>query len=106
MSEAGDDGPPRDHVVAFDLLPGARPLLRGGRIGAGNPAYERFMAAPAATVVGRTMDDLIAQFVGAPDVPLAGAAAQAQLAGTSAAGQLWLRVVDAAGRAPSLRLAR
>jgi signal transduction histidine kinase len=104
MSEAGDDGRPRDHVVAFDLLPVAALLLRGDRIVAVNPAYERFMAAPAATVVGRTMDDLIGQFVGAPDVPLAGAAAQAQLAGTSAAGQLWLRVVDAAGRPRSIRV--
>lgn len=104
MSEAGDDGRPRNHVVAFDLLPVAALLLRGDRIVAVNPAYERFMAAPAATVVGRTMEDLIRQFVGAPDVPLAGAAAQAQLAGTSATGQLWLRVVDAAGRPRSIRV--
>jgi signal transduction histidine kinase len=103
MSATGDDGRPRGHVVAFDLLPVAALLLRGERIVAVNPAYERFMAASAASVVGRTVDDLIGQFVGASDVSLAGAAAQSQLAGTSATGQLWLRVIDAAGRPRSIR---
>ena len=42
------------------------------------------MGASAASVVGRTIDNLIGQFVGAPDVPLAGAAAQAHIAGTRA----------------------
>ncbi len=104
MSATEGDGRPRAHVVAFDLLPVAALLLRGDRIVAVNPAYERFMAAPASTVVGRTMDDLIGQFVGAPDIALAGAAAQAQLDGTSATGQLWLRVTDAAGRNRSIRV--
>jgi len=80
MPEAAEHASAPSHVVAFERLPVAALLLRGDRIVAVNPAYERFMSAPAQSVVGRTVDDLIGQFVGVSDVPLAGAAAQARLA--------------------------
>lgn len=104
MPQAAGDSSRRDHVVAFDGLPLAALLMRGDRIVAVNAEYERFMGVKAEAVVGRTVDDLIGQFVGALDVPLAGAAAQAQIAGTTSSGQLWLRVVDATGRARSIRV--
>src|SRR5208283_3124364 len=69
-----------------------------------NAAYERFMGIKADLVVGRSVDDLIGQFVGEPDATLAGAAAEAQIAGTTTSGQLWLRVVDATGRNRSIRV--
>jgi signal transduction histidine kinase len=104
MSASGDDAPPRGHVVAFDLLPVAALLIRGDRIVAVNAAYERFMVASAETIVGRTVADLVGQFVKEPDVPLVGAAAHAQLAGSLAAGQLWINVTDASGRPRSIRV--
>jgi signal transduction histidine kinase len=104
MPEAAEHASAPSHVVAFERLPVAALLRRGDRIVAVNPAYERFMSAPAESVVGRTVDDLIGQFVGVADVPLAGAAAQARLAGTSTTGHLWLRVTDTAGRTRAIRV--
>jgi len=104
MPEAAAAGGPRDHVVEFHGLPMAALLMKGDRIIAVNAAYERFMGLKADLVVGRSVDDLIAQFVGEPDATLAGAAAEAQIAGTATSGQLWLRVVDAAGRNRSIRV--
>jgi len=62
------------------------------------------MGAPAATIVGRTVDDLIGQFVGDADMPLVGAATVAHQSGQSAEGQLWIRVIDASGRPRSIRV--
>jgi two-component system sensor histidine kinase HydH len=91
-------------MVAFQSLPVATLLLRGDTIVAVNAAYERFMGVTAESVEGRTVSDLIGQFVGAADAPLVGAAASAQQSGMSAEGELWIRVNDASGRARSIRV--
>jgi signal transduction histidine kinase len=95
---------PLERVVSFESLPTAALLLRGDRIVAVNPAYVEFMSAPADAVVGRTVSELIGQFVGEADVPLVGAAADAQLAGTRTEGRLWVRVVDFSGRQRSVQV--
>jgi signal transduction histidine kinase len=90
--------------VAFASLPVAALLMRGERIVAVNRAYEAFMGLSADNVVGRTVSDLISQFVREPDAPLAGAAAEGLAAGSHDAGQLWIRVSDATGRTRSIRV--
>jgi two-component system sensor histidine kinase HydH len=104
MPASEDGGKRLSRSVAFDSIPTAALLMRGERIIAVNPAYERFMGVSAEAVEGRAVDDLIAQFVGASDAPLAGAAAEAQQAGRSDQGELWIRVTDAAGRTRSVRV--
>lgn len=104
MSATGGGERPRDPVVQFHSLPVAAVLLRGDRIVAVNAAYERFMGAAADAIVGRTVTDLIGQFVPGPDASLVEAAAQAQASGTSDAGQLWIRVSDLQGRPRSIRV--
>jgi signal transduction histidine kinase len=102
---APDDGTSRaERFIAFHSLPTAALLLRGDRIVAANEAYVRFMGAPAETIVGRTVTDLIGQFVDKADSPLVGAAAEAQRSGQSAEGQLWIRVIDAKGHPRSIRV--
>jgi signal transduction histidine kinase len=103
-ADADDPAKRAPRSVAFDSLPIAALLLRGDHIIAVNPAYERFMAAPAATIEGRTVTDLIGQFVNAPDAPLVEAATAAQRAGENEAGELWIRVTDGAGREHSIRV--
>jgi two-component system, NtrC family, sensor histidine kinase HydH len=91
-------------TVLFDTIPTAALLLRGEHIIAVNSAYERFMGISAKEVEGRTAHDLIGQFVGAPDVPLVGAAAEALFAGQNEQGELWIRVTDATGQPRSIRV--
>ncbi len=90
--------------VPFDSLPIAALALREGRIVAVNAEYERFMFAPAADVVGRTIEDLIGQFVREPDVALISAANESYGEGKRPEGQLWIRVTDAVGHARSIRV--
>jgi two-component system sensor histidine kinase HydH len=104
MSMAGDGKERPMSMVALDTLPTAALLMRGDRIVAVNPAYERFMGVTAASVEGRNVHDLIAQFVGLSDAPLVGAAADAQLEGRSSEGELWIRVIDANGQPRSIRV--
>ncbi len=107
MSLPGETLPPGDAgeaVVEFDALPVAALLLRDNRVAAVNAAYVAFMGAQPETIVGRTVEDLIGQFVRVDDADLAGAAAEARAEGSSDAGQLWLRVQDAAGRPHSIRV--
>jgi len=96
-------GKPSEHWVAFKSLPMAALLLRDDRIIAVNAAYEQFMGAPAEAIVGRTVQDLVGQFVGVDDAPLVGAADQARQAGQSE-GHVWIRVNDASGRPRSIRV--
>jgi two-component system sensor histidine kinase HydH len=94
----------RERVVPFDSLPTAALLIRDGQVVAVNKAYERFMGVPAHRIVGRAVLDLVAEFVRDPDVPLAGAAAQALRTREGEAGQLWMHVTDATGRPKSVRV--
>jgi signal transduction histidine kinase len=91
-------------MVAFQSLPTAALLMRVDRIVAVNQAYERFMGLPASAVVGRTVLDLIGQFVREGDAPLVGAAAEAYQQGRNPQGELWIRVTDAAGRTRPIRV--
>jgi PAS domain S-box-containing protein len=91
-------------AVPFDSLPTAALLLRQGRVIAVNPAYERFMGYPASAVVGRTVEDLIEQFIRDGNAPLAGAANEALKSGRSLEGELWVRVTDAAGLSRPIRV--
>jgi len=99
-----DGLPSAGRVVPFDSLPTAALLLRDGRVIAVNPAYERFMGYPASAVVGRTVEDLIGQFIRDGNAPLAGAVAEAQQSGRSREGELWMRVTDASGFARPIRV--
>jgi len=104
MPASGDGGARQTRWVAFDGLPTAALLQQGDRIVAVNPAYERFMGVAAAEVEGRTVHDLIGEFVGASDAPLVRAAADAQQAGRGPEGELWIRVTDATGRERAIRV--
>jgi len=104
MSATREGGTSLPHRVAFDVLPTAALLVRGDRVIAVNAAYERFMGVSAASVEGRTVDDLIGQFVGASDAPLVGAANDARQEGRGADGELWIRVFDPSGRPRQIRV--
>ncbi len=90
--------------VAFDSLPTPALVVRGDRIAGVNPAYERFMGVPASAVAGRAVADLITQHIPPSEASLVSAAAKAYQAGTNPAGQLWIRVHDAAGRTRPVRV--
>ncbi len=104
MPPPGDEVDRRAWRVSLDSIPIAALLLRGDRVVAVNPAYERFMNVAAAVVEGRPVNDLIGQFVVASDAPLVGAAAEAWQAGQSENGELWIRAVDFTGRPRSIRV--
>jgi len=107
MTGGGGGGSETDRAarrVAFESLPVAALLLVGDRIVAANPAYEIFMGVPAIEVEGRTVTDLVGQFVREADVPLVGAAADALRAGTRDEGELWIQVTDASGRIRPIRV--
>jgi signal transduction histidine kinase len=91
-------------MVAFQSLPTAALLMTVERVVAVNQAYERFMGLPASAVVGRTVLDLIGQFVREGDARLVGAAAEAYRQGLNPQGELWIRVTDAAGRTRPVRV--
>ena len=103
MSLPGD-GLPSKRFVDFHSLPTAAILVREDRVVAVNRAYEQFMRSPAEAVVGRTVRDLIGEFVGKEDASLVGAADEARQAGHGTEGQIWIRVVDASGRPRSVRI--
>ena len=92
------------NVASLDSIPIAALLARGDVIVAANPAYEKLMSIRADQVVGRTVSDLIAQFVHTPDNAVVESAADALKAGQLADGTLWIRVIDARGVPRSLRV--
>jgi len=104
MTTTTEGARPIERMVALDTLPTAALLLRGDTIIAVNPAYEKFMGLAASLVVGRTVTDLVGQFVREGDAPLVDAAAKAQRSGHRDEGELWIRVTDAAGRTRPIRV--
>jgi signal transduction histidine kinase len=90
--------------VPFESLPVPALLSRDEVIIAANAAYEAFMGVPATDVVGRTVADLVQQFVTPRDVPLLDGAAEDLREGRVEDGHIWCRVVDGVGRSRAIRV--
>ena len=91
-------------LVSFARLPIPAIYGRDSRVIAVNAAYEAFMRVHASEVVGQSFDALVARFVSAQDVALAGGASDQLQAGSADDGTIWCSVTDGAGRVRPIRI--